>query len=124
MYSLEGQRSDSRLLSFLHREADKHISFFALVIVFYARSHSGIQKTVRLVQALHGLRICIHEPPAEPSGRTKGPLEDLQPALQQFRVEVFVPGNLDSHKFVLCAAFNGVSNRSEGSLPADAFQDV
>src|ERR1051325_3998474 len=101
MNSVNGQRSDSCLLAFLDGEADEQISFFAFVIIFHVRRDSGIQKAVCLIQSLHGLRICIHQPPAESSWRTKGAPENLQPALQQFRVEVFATGDRDSHKLAL-----------------------
>ena len=65
MNPLDRQRSHARLLSFLHLEADKHISFFAFVIVFHVRLDPGIEKTVCLVQVAHRLRVGIHQLPAE-----------------------------------------------------------
>ena len=91
MIPFNGQRSYSRLLSFLHFEANEHVSFFALVIVLYLRLDLRVQKPVCLIQVAHGLRIRVHEPPAESPRRTESPAEDLQPAFQQFRIEVFVP---------------------------------
>ena len=53
MNSLNGQRSDSCLLAFLHCEADEQISFFAFVIIFHVRRDFAIQKAVCLIQSLH-----------------------------------------------------------------------
>ena len=70
------------------------------------------------------MRICIHQPPAESPRRTKGAPENLQPALQQFGVEVLVPGNRDSHKLVLVASFDCVSDHFLGPLPGAGFDIV
>ena len=70
---------------------------------------------------MHGLRVRVHEAPAETSRRAERPLENLQTALQQFRVEVLVSGDLDSHKLVFVAAFNGVSDGFLSPLPGAGF---
>src|SRR5205085_6754580 len=59
-----------------------------------------------------------HEPPAESSWRAESSLENLQAALQQFRIEIPVAGNLDAHQFVLVASLNSIGNCLLGSLPS------
>ena len=79
--SLDPERGYSRLLAFEHREADEQVPFFALVIILHPGNDSGVKKTVGLIQALHGLRIEVHKPPAESTRRAESSLENLETAL-------------------------------------------
>src|SRR5215472_16592827 len=111
MNSLDGEGGNSGLLSFLHCEVNEQVAFFALVIIFEVRSHLSVQKTVGLIKGLHGLRIGIDQTTTESARRAKGPAKNLQPALQQFGVEILVARNLDADKFVFVAPLHGISNR-------------
>src|SRR6266404_9083932 len=93
MNPFDRQRSDARLLPLLDLETNKYIALFALVVVFDVRLDLGIEKTVRLVEVTHRLRVGVHQPPAEASRRSESAAEDLQPASQQVRVEVLIPGD-------------------------------
>src|SRR5262249_35045836 len=115
--SFNGQRSDSRLLAFLNCKRDEQVSFFTPVIVLHVRRDLRIEKAVGLIKGLHRLPIGLHEAAAETPRRAERPLEDLQPALQQFRVKVLVSGNLNAYKLVLIASFDSVSNRFLSALP-------
>ena len=67
MNPLDRQRSHARLFPFLHRETDKHIAFFAFVIVCDLPLDPGIEKAICLVQIAHRLCVGIHQLPAEAS---------------------------------------------------------
>ena len=56
------------------------------------------------------MRVGVHQPPAEASRRSESAAEDLQPASQQVRVEVLIPGDFYPDQFVAIAPLHCVSN--------------